>query len=412
MNNNTIVAETSPIVRDLIATIEANGTDSVYIDRDHPWYPNISEPITRPMPEDGNIHRIEWRDQLYTPAGEQISLDDLPAGWWKSATEGIDVFRNCGFVTRLHGDYMHVSHGFYVVDDESVVEGATSLQYVSEVWLQDEQERVGAEYLAAHPELVTGRPAWAQTVEAIIEPDGTAGLSYEADFGSLVLGASAAYKDGECVEEFGPVKYIVSNEERTSPEELRDMAADFLRAAAALEGSEPAQLAALPPVPSSTCETYAWCDFDHDEAPGAAMHIKPHNDGLLRLDFVLDEMTGAPARTYISWADTFDEQFTPDRLDELGELALAFVTARADFKKFTAEVSEPLSLAGSSTSLLSLDDALVIAARFTDLMAAKGAQVTTPEILTMLWGVMNGSSQDNDSVATAGEMFVLQQVAE
>ncbi|REJ06281.1 hypothetical protein DY023_06530 [Microbacterium bovistercoris] len=87
---------------------------------------------------------------------------------------------------------------------------------------------------------------------------------------------------------------------------------------------------------------YGWCEEDHDDCTGNPdIHSRSFTRGGIRFDFVLDERPDAPARTYINWMDMFEEEFTPEQLGRINEIAAALIVGKAAFEQFVQQVAAP-----------------------------------------------------------------------
>ncbi len=112
---------------------------------------------------------------------------------------------------------------------------------------------------------------------------------------------------------------------------------DSLRRTLREAGAVPVAEADAAPV---QCPEHDWCDINHaDPANTPGLHRKTFERGAVRFDFFVDDLDDDNP-VYLSWCDSFDEEFTPATLYELNTLAASIIVGKAAFELFVAEVTQ------------------------------------------------------------------------
>lgn len=219
--------------------------DFGYVDRGDEWTRPIADLRIDLESMRGDLadRQPHWFGRWYRPDGTLIPLEERSAAW--ETTEIPDPVpasaREPMAITRTAHDLLFISDGVWYPVAETQVDGQPAFVFrTSKRCMQDDlaearaQERAFLEENAATINVV--RPGWATDVEPIldsVEPT----LRFEAQFGTVEAVKYVYLQSGEIVDEGDDQMIYVIDESGMTAATARTVAADLLRAAAAVEGA-------------------------------------------------------------------------------------------------------------------------------------------------------------------------------
>lgn len=187
---------------------------------------------------------------IYDLDGREIPMCERGEDWWETQIKVRhrgptieEINRHPNGAIRLGNDYIYVNRGVYVPVSEDTIDGEVVFAFKTRALLLGEEDdrvaRARATFIAAHPQIETFKPDWAETYD--VEEfegfeDGCATVHYRGDFGSCVRFAMTAYVDHESIWWAGSNDYWIDGVQGDlSPEDARSAAEALVRIAHIIE---------------------------------------------------------------------------------------------------------------------------------------------------------------------------------